>query len=191
MQASNMALALVLLAATASGRSVAEEAPKPSIVPIRAMTGHVEVLHGDPKAAGPFVLRIRELPGGVIAPHRHPVDEHITVVQGTLYFGVGEKFDRAATQKLVAGGYAFIPKGTTMFGYTPEAAILQVHGIGPFRIQWRAGKEVARPAAHARRRRRGRRVPFPQGRARRDAARRRSHSAGLRFGRLRRLRHRR
>ena len=40
-----------------------------------------------------------------------------------------------------AGSYAFIPKGGTMFGYTPEAAIVQVHGIGPFHIHWRAGKK--------------------------------------------------
>ena len=26
-----------------------------------------------------------------------------------------------------------------MFGYTPEMAIVQVHGIGPFHIHWRAG----------------------------------------------------
>lgn len=26
-----------------------------------------------------------------------------------------------------------------MYGYTPEAAIVQVHGVGPFHIHWRAG----------------------------------------------------
>jgi len=104
------------------------------------MSQDVEVLYGDPNAIGePFVMRIRELPGGIIPPHNHPVDEHITVVQGTLYFGVGEKFDRAAMKELKAGGYAFIPKGSTMFGYTSDPAIVQVHGVGPFHIHWRAG----------------------------------------------------
>lgn len=132
----------MLLALAASGSSAAAEPRQHRIVPIHAMTQDVEVLHGDPEAVGqPFVIRIRELPGGVIPPHRHPVDEHITVVQGTLYFGVGEKFDRAAMQELKTGGYAFIPKGSTMFGYTPEAAIVQVHGVGPFHIHWRAGSE--------------------------------------------------
>jgi len=60
-------------------------------------------------------------------------------VQGTLYFAVGEKFDRGAMKEIKAGGYAFIPKGSTMFGWTPEAAIVQVHGVGPFHIHWRAG----------------------------------------------------
>jgi quercetin dioxygenase-like cupin family protein len=110
------------------------------IEPLRPMSQDVEVLYGDPEVAGqPFVMRIRELPGGVIPPHRHPVDEHITVLQGTLYFAVGETFDRAAAIELKAGSYAFIPKGKTMFGFTPEAAIVQVHGVGPFHIHWRAG----------------------------------------------------
>src|ERR1043165_9077580 len=99
------------------------------IIPIKPMTEDVEVLYGDPEKVGePFVIRIRELAGGIIPPHRHPVDENITVVQGTLYFGGGDKFDRKAMKEMKVGSYAFIPKGSTMFGYTPEAAIVQVHG---------------------------------------------------------------
>lgn len=132
-------VALILgAAALTQGQSV----PKPEhrIIPIHPMSEDVEVLYGDPEKPGePFVMRIRELPGGIIPPHRHPVDEHITVVQGTLYFAVGEKFDRSAMTELKAGGYAFIPKGSTMFGWTPESAIVQVHGVGPFHIHWRDG----------------------------------------------------
>jgi hypothetical protein len=61
------------------------------------------------------------------------------VVQGTIYFGTGDKFDRSAATEIKAGGYAFIPKGTTMFGFIPDGAIVQVHGIGPFHIHWRSG----------------------------------------------------
>jgi quercetin dioxygenase-like cupin family protein len=114
--------------------------PEARLMPIHPMTEDVEVLYGDPEVPGqPFVMRIRELPGGIIPPHKHPVDENVTVLQGTLYFAVGEKFDRAAMKELKAGSYAFIPKGSTMFGWTPEAAIVQVHGVGPFHIHWRAG----------------------------------------------------
>ena len=106
------------------------------IVPLKPMTGDVEILYGDPDAAGPFVMRIRELPGTVVPPHSHPVDEHITVVQGTWYFGLGERFDAGALQELRTGAYAFAPKGSSMFGYAPDGAIVQVHGIGPFEIHW-------------------------------------------------------
>jgi hypothetical protein len=113
---------------------------EPRIMPIHPMSEDVEILYGDPEKPGePFVMRIRELPGGIIPPHKHPVDENITVLQGTLYFAVGEKFDRAAMKELKAGSYVFIPRGRTMFGWTPDAAIVQVHGVGPFHIHWRAG----------------------------------------------------
>ncbi|MFZ0061554.1 MAG: cupin domain-containing protein [Pyrinomonadaceae bacterium] len=132
------ALLFLVPAASVLGQSKGTRAHR--VIPIAPMSQDVEILYGDPEKVGePFVMRIRELPGGVIPPHRHPVDEHITVVQGTLYFGVGEKFDYAAMKELKAGSYAFIPKGSTMFGYTPEAAVVQVHGIGPFHIHWRAG----------------------------------------------------
>jgi hypothetical protein len=132
-------LVFLVASAPASGQ---DTPPEHRIIPIRPMSQDVEILYGDPEAVGqPFVMRIRELPGGVIPPHKHPVDEHITVVQGSLYFGVGDKFDRAALKELKAGSYVFIPKGMTMFGYTPEAAIVQVHGVGPFHIHWRAGDQ--------------------------------------------------
>lgn len=131
---------LVVLVASAAGSAQSLETKQHRIVPLQPLSEPFEVIYGDPEAAGePFVMRIRELPGTIIPPHRHPVDEHITVVQGTIYFGVGEKFDRAAMKKITTGGYAFIPKGSTMFGEIPDGAIVQVHGVGPFHIHWRAG----------------------------------------------------
>jgi quercetin dioxygenase-like cupin family protein len=137
-----LSFALMLLAlVTIDIRPQATAAESYRIVPIRAMTEDVEVLYGDPEKSGePFVIRIRELAGGLIPPHRHPVDEHITVVQGTVYFAIGDKFDRAVMKEMKTGSYAFIPKGSIMFGYTPDAAIVQVHGVGPFHIHWRAGE---------------------------------------------------
>src|SRR5437773_598330 len=55
----------------ASGRGNREH----RIVPLRPMSGDVEILSGDPEKAGePFVMRIRELPGTRIPVHSHPVD---------------------------------------------------------------------------------------------------------------------
>jgi quercetin dioxygenase-like cupin family protein len=113
------------------------------IAPLRPMTGDVEILSGDPEKPGePFVMRIRELPGTIIPPHRHPVDENITIVQGTWYFALGEKWDRSALTELRAGDYAFGPKGSSMFGYCPDGAIVQVHGVGPFLIHWLHGSRT-------------------------------------------------
>lgn len=110
------------------------------MIPLRPMTADSEILFGDPGAAGEtFVIRIRELPGFIVPPHSHPVDEHITVVSGTWYFGIGEEYDPAKLQALPAGSYAFVPAGTTMFAHSPEPAVVQVHGTGPFDIHWKHG----------------------------------------------------
>src|SRR5688572_8653206 len=113
------------------------------VVPLRPMSGDVEILHGDPEKAGEvFVMRIRELPGTIIPLHSHPVDEHLTVLQGTFYFAVGETWDRSALKELRAGDYAFAPKGSTMFGASPDGAVVQVQGVGPFLIHWRHGSKT-------------------------------------------------
>ena len=135
-------------------------------VPLRPIFGDAEIVSGDPEKAGePFVMRIHELPGGIVPPHTHPVDENITVVQGVWYFAVGETWDRAALKELRTGDYAFAPKGSSMFGYCPDGAIVQVHGVGPFRIHWRHGlKTLDSPDAAATFSfRRGERVRAPRG----------------------------
>jgi quercetin dioxygenase-like cupin family protein len=136
------------------------------IIPLRPMSGDVEILYGDPEKAGePFVMRIRELPGTRIPLHSHPVDEHITVVQGTWYFSVGERWDSTALGELTPGAYAFAPAGSTMFGYSPDGAVVQVHGVGPFHIHWKDGlvtlDDPAGPATF--RYRKGDRVQTPRG----------------------------
>jgi len=124
----------------ATGVARADSGRGPRMIPLGPLSGDVQILFGDPDAEGqPFVMRIRELPGTIVPPHSHPVDEHITIVQGTWYFGFGERFDSTALRELKTGSYAFAPSGTTMFARSPEPAIVQVHGIGPFKIHWHHG----------------------------------------------------
>jgi quercetin dioxygenase-like cupin family protein len=133
------AVAAVLLVAVTSPAEQASSR-EPRLVPLRPLTADVEVVFGDPDAIGqPFVMRIRELPGTIIPPHSHPVDEHITVLEGTFFFAVADTFDRSLLKELKAGGYAFAPHGSTMFGASPDGATVQVHGVGPFHIHWRDG----------------------------------------------------
>ena len=136
------------------------------IMPLRRMSGDVEILYGDPEVDGqPFVMRIRELPGTMVPPHSHPTDENITIVQGTWYFGLGENFDAGALHELKTGSYAFAPKGSWMFGYAPDGAIVQIHGTGPFRIHWHNGVKTLNDsdARSTFRYQRGDRVTAPRG----------------------------
>ncbi len=95
------------------------------------------VVGGDPlKPGAPYILRIKTAPGSRIAPHRHPGDEHATVLKGTIGLGLGNKFDKAALHELSAGSYSLMPARTTHFGWSKDEAIVQVHGIGPFKVVW-------------------------------------------------------
>ena len=58
------------------------------------------VLAGDPGSEGPFVIRIKLPAGYRVPPHWHPVDEHVTIISGTLQLGMGDKFDAASMRAL-------------------------------------------------------------------------------------------
>jgi quercetin dioxygenase-like cupin family protein len=136
----------------------------PRFIPLRPFAGDVQLLLGNPDSSGPFVMRINELAGTIVPPHTHPVDEHITVVQGTWWFGVGERYDSTALHALPTGAYAFAPAGVTMFGASPEAAIVQVSGTGPFHITWREGlATLDSPGRTVFQYRRGEQVSSPRG----------------------------
>jgi quercetin dioxygenase-like cupin family protein len=95
------------------------------------------VLSGNPQAEGsPFVIRLRLDDGVIIPPHWHPVDEHLTILTGALYMGMGEKLDEAAVRVMPAGSYVLIPKETRHFVRAKGQTIIQIHGIGPFKTYW-------------------------------------------------------
>ena len=94
----------------------------------------VAIIQGDPtKEGAPFVIRIRSTPGTQLPPHWHDTDENITVLSGVFCVGTGEKFDQHACQDMSAGSYIVMPKGMRHFAVA-KGDVVQVHGIGPFRI---------------------------------------------------------
>jgi anti-sigma factor ChrR (cupin superfamily) len=97
----------------------------------------IAVLSGDPaKEGAPFVIRLKLRDGLQVPPHWHPIDEHLTVMKGTLHAGMGEKFDRAGTTSLPAGSYLMMPKEMRHFVWAEGETIVQLHGIGPFKTIW-------------------------------------------------------
>jgi quercetin dioxygenase-like cupin family protein len=94
------------------------------------------VLSGDPDKPGPFVIRIRQPAGSRIPPHWHPTDEHVTVVKGTMYFAMGERFRTHGAREMPAGSYLLLPAKMAHFAWTAKKgeSIVQVHGMGPFQV---------------------------------------------------------
>lgn len=94
------------------------------------------VLEGDPSKEGPFVMRIWLPDGFRIQPHWHPKVERVTVISGTFNLGMGEKFDPSATTALPAGTFGFWAEGMRHFAWAKGETVLQLHGIGPWTINY-------------------------------------------------------
>ena len=97
-----------------------------------AGTQETAVLFGDPAKPGPYVIRLRWLPGNMSRPHFHPNDRFFVVISGTWWLGTGEKFDPNSTVPVPAGTYVVHHAGQVHYdGAKDEPAVIQVWGMGP------------------------------------------------------------
>jgi quercetin dioxygenase-like cupin family protein len=110
----------------------------------------IAVVSGDPNKDGsPFVLRMRYHVKSRIPPHWHPTDEHLTILSGTFRLGTGTSGDESETTPIGAGGYGFVAAKMPHYGWADANTTIQVHGLGPFAINYvnpaddpnRAGKQ--------------------------------------------------
>lgn len=94
------------------------------------------VLNGDPTKEGPFVMRLWLPDGFKIQPHTHPQVERVTVISGTFNLGMGDKFDQATTREMPAGAFGYWPAGMQHFAWARGDTVLQLHGVGPWTINY-------------------------------------------------------
>lgn len=96
----------------------------------------VALLEGNPANEGPFTMRLQLPDGFSIQPHWHPSVEHLTIISGTFNLGMGEKFDKSGGRSLTAGSFAFMPPGMRHFAWATGDTVVQVHGVGPWKINY-------------------------------------------------------
>jgi quercetin dioxygenase-like cupin family protein len=95
------------------------------------------VISGDPSKAGaPFVMRLRSMKAATIGAHWHPTDENVTVLKGVLKLGTGDKYDAKALHAMTAGSYSFMPANMRHFGTFAPGTVIQIHGMGPFTLNF-------------------------------------------------------
>src|SRR5436190_1188401 len=145
----SIGLAATLIGAASIGAAIAQDAKTDTHVlstpkdlkwgdppPIFEKGASFTVVSGDPSKEGLYVVRMKMPAGYKINPHWHPTDEHVTVISGTFALGMGEKFDKATMKDLPAGGYALLPAEMRHYAMAKTAAIVQVHGMGPFSLTY-------------------------------------------------------
>jgi quercetin dioxygenase-like cupin family protein len=107
--------------------------PGPAAIPPGAK---VAVLEGDPTKKGPFVVRFQFPDGYHIPPHTHPKTERVTVISGALYLATGESLDRSSAKELSSGSFGYWPAGMKHAAWSEGETIIQLHGIGPWQINY-------------------------------------------------------
>lgn len=108
----------------------------------------IAAVDGDMNADGtPFVIRLRCADGSKIPAHWHPTDENVTVLKGTFLVGMGETFDESKMQTMNVGNFVSMPKEMRHFAMSKGETIVQVHGAGPFKVNWVNPSEVQPPDA--------------------------------------------
>ena len=94
------------------------------------------VIEGSPKEAGAFTMRLKLPAGYKVPPHWHPADEHVTVLSGCFNMGLGDAYDESKGKKLPAGSFAVMPTKTNHFAFVKEETVIQLHGMGPWGINY-------------------------------------------------------
>jgi mannose-6-phosphate isomerase-like protein (cupin superfamily) len=97
----------------------------------------IAVIFGDMSKSGELYAFRAKLPDGYhVPPHTHPMDEHVTVIQGVLILGFGKSTDETQMRELPAASYVTLPKGVPHYNRMKGETILQFHGIGPYDINY-------------------------------------------------------
>ena len=123
---------LLALSCTFDNAKAQDQSAQHGVYPLsRFQPGQwVEKVSGDfTKPGEPFVFRIHQDAGYITLPHTHPIDENITVVQGSWSLGMGRRFDRSALKPMDLGTFGVAPKNMEHFARSKTETILQDVGI--------------------------------------------------------------
>jgi mannose-6-phosphate isomerase-like protein (cupin superfamily) len=106
--------------------------PPPGLPP----GAQIAVVVGDPSKAEPYVIRAKLPRGYKVMPHTHPTDENVTVLSGTAHIAMGGTFDAKKGETVRAGGFFTAKQGMQHYFWVTGPALIQVHGMGPFAINY-------------------------------------------------------
>ena len=94
------------------------------------------VIEGDPNKEGLVTIRIKLPPNFRIAPHYHGTVERSTILTGTLYVGMGEKFEPQKAQAMPPGTVLLMPPRQPHFAITKEEVVFQLNVMGPWTVTY-------------------------------------------------------
>ena len=105
-------------------------------VPALGAGVQLALIEGPMNEAVPFMVRIKFPAGAKVPAHWHPAIEHVTVMSGTFNIGIGDNFDESKVMRFPLGTVTIMQPKTTHFAFFNEETILQVHGVGPWEVNY-------------------------------------------------------
>jgi quercetin dioxygenase-like cupin family protein len=116
-----------------TGMTEVKWGPAPAALPPGAQ---MAVMAGNPAAKGFVSLRAKVPAGYTIRPHFHPTDEHVTVLSGSMAFGMGDTMDPKTEKTVTRGGYFIAQANMHHYAVAKSPAVIQVDLEGPFDITY-------------------------------------------------------
>jgi quercetin dioxygenase-like cupin family protein len=98
------------------------------------------LLYGDPEKPGPFIFRAKMPSGYKLPPHRHGDERIVTVLKGTYWSGVGERYDPMKMKEFQPGAFYVTKANVPHYAWARTEVIIQEMGMGP-----EAGIEYVNP----------------------------------------------
>ena len=107
--------------------------PAPDALPAGA---EMAVVSGDPGKKGMFTVELKMPADYAVPAHHHPTAETVKVLSGKLHYGMSDKLDMAKAKTLTAGNAVTMKAKMNHWVHAPDAATIQVSGMGPFEITY-------------------------------------------------------
>lgn len=105
----------------------------PAFIPPGAQ---LAVLEGNPMGTGAYTIRLKAPDGYKIPPHWHPKRENVTVIEGTIKVGTGDKFDENKMMSFPAGSFAYLDPTMHHYAMMKGATVVQIHGTAPVQFNY-------------------------------------------------------
>ena len=108
--------------------------PAPPFIPAGAQ---LAVLEGNPMGStGDYTIRLKMPDGYKIAPHWHPKRENVTILSGTLAFGMGDTFDTSKMKDFGPGSFAYLDPNMHHYVQAKGPTEIQIHGMAPVKFNY-------------------------------------------------------
>ena len=110
-----------------------EWGPCPPVLPADC---EMAVLEGSPRENMLFTARFRTKSPFELKPHFHPGNERVTILEGKVGVGFGDTIDREKVAWFGPGDYYVNAKGAHHFVLADGPSLLQITGLGPWKLNF-------------------------------------------------------